>query len=129
MRAAAALLIGEHDFSSFRAAECQALSPVKTMRAHRASTQRGAYWRFDFDANAFLHHMVRNIMGCLVAVGEGRQRAGLDGRGAGARAAATRRRRPSPPTACTSSARTTMRGMRFPSTRRPWTGCPDACHA
>ena len=61
-------LIGEHDFSSFRAAECQALSPVKTLRAIDI-TRRGAYWRFDFDANAFLHHMVRNIMGCLVAVG------------------------------------------------------------
>jgi tRNA pseudouridine38-40 synthase len=72
MRAAAVLLIGEHDFSSFRAAECQALSPVKTLRSIRIE-QRGAYWRFDFDASAFLHHMVRNIMGCLVAVGEGRR--------------------------------------------------------
>ena len=72
MRAAAALLIGEHDFSSFRAAECQALSPVKTLRQIRIEP-RGAYWRFDFDASAFLHHMVRNIMGCLLAVGEGRQ--------------------------------------------------------
>jgi len=70
MQAAAALLIGEHDFSAFRSAECQAASPVKTLRAidiHR----RGAYWRFDFDASAFLHHMVRNIMGCLLAVGSG----------------------------------------------------------
>ena len=70
MRAAAALLIGEHDFTAFRAAECQAASPVKTLRAieiHR----RGGYWRFDFDASAFLHHMVRNIMGCLLAVGAG----------------------------------------------------------
>ena len=72
MRAAAALLIGEHDFSSFRAAECQALSPVKTLRGI-GIRQRGAYWRFDFDASAFLHHMVRNIMGCLLAVGEGRR--------------------------------------------------------
>ncbi|HMO49100.1 MAG TPA: tRNA pseudouridine(38-40) synthase TruA [Rubrivivax sp.] len=72
MRAAAALLIGEHDFSSFRAAECQARSPVKVMRAIEIR-QRGAYWRFDFDASAFLHHMVRNLMGCLLAVGEGRQ--------------------------------------------------------
>jgi len=72
MRAAAAQLIGEHDFSSFRAAQCQASSPVKTMRAIRIE-QRGAYWRFDFEASAFLHHMVRNLMGCLVAVGEGRE--------------------------------------------------------
>ena len=63
MRAAAALLVGEHDFSAFRSAECQALSPVKTLRA-LAIERRGAYWRFDFDASAFLHHMVRNIMGC-----------------------------------------------------------------
>ena len=74
MRRAAACLIGEHDFSSFRAAECQAATPVKTLRALDIS-RRGAYWRFDFDASAFLHHMVRNIMGCLVAVGSGRQAA------------------------------------------------------
>jgi tRNA pseudouridine38-40 synthase len=41
--------------------------------AQIAITRRGAYWRFDFDASAFLHHMVRNIMGCLLAVGSGRQ--------------------------------------------------------
>ncbi len=72
MRAAAALLVGEHDFSSFRAADCQAASPVKVLRAIDI-TRRGAYWRLDFDASAFLHHMVRNIVGCLVAVGSGRQ--------------------------------------------------------
>jgi tRNA pseudouridine38-40 synthase len=70
MQSAAQRLIGEHDFSSFRAAECQALSPVKTMRTI-VIERRGAYWRFDFDASAFLHHMVRNILGCLVAVGRG----------------------------------------------------------
>jgi tRNA pseudouridine38-40 synthase len=70
MRTASAVLLGEHDFSAFRAADCQASSPVKTMRGI-AIRQRGAYWRFDFDASAFLHHMVRNIMGCLVAVGTG----------------------------------------------------------
>jgi len=70
MRDAAALLIGEHDFSAFRAAECQAKSPVKTLRAIDIE-RRGAYWRFSFDASAFLHHMVRNIMGCLVAIGSG----------------------------------------------------------
>lgn len=72
MRAAAALLIGEHDFSSFRAAACQAVSPVKTLRAIHIE-RRGAVWRFDFDASAFLHHMVRNLLGCLVAVGSGRE--------------------------------------------------------
>ncbi len=70
MRAAAAVLVGEHDFSAFRSSECQAASPVKTLRRIEIS-RRGAYWRFDFDASAFLHHMVRNLMGCLVAVGQG----------------------------------------------------------
>jgi len=70
MRAAAALLIGEHDFSAFRSSECQAASPVKVLRSIEI-TRHGAYWRFAFDASAFLHHMVRNIMGCLVAIGAG----------------------------------------------------------
>ena len=71
MREAAAWLVGEHDFSSFRSSECQARSPVKTIRSITLS-QHGDYWRVDFDGSAFLHHMVRNIMGCLVAVGCGR---------------------------------------------------------
>jgi len=72
MRRAAAHLIGEHDFSSFRSADCQARSPVKLM--HTIGVGRhGAYWRFDFEASAFLHHMVRNLMGCLVAVGAGQR--------------------------------------------------------
>jgi tRNA pseudouridine38-40 synthase len=70
MRAAAVLLVGKHDFTSFRSSECQAASPVKTLRSIGIA-RRGAYWSFDFDANAFLHHMVRNIMGCLVTVGQG----------------------------------------------------------
>ena len=72
MRAAAAVLIGTHDFSSFRSADCQAASPVKTLR-HIGIERRGAYWCIDVDASAFLHHMVRNIVGCLVAVGSGQQ--------------------------------------------------------
>lgn len=72
MESAAESLIGEHDFSSFRSSECQAASPVKTLHAITLSRQ-GAYWRFDFHGNAFLHHMIRNIMGCLVAVGSGRR--------------------------------------------------------
>ena len=72
MRTAARFLIGEHDFSTFRSAECQAASPVKTLRAIDIE-RRGAYWRFEFDASAFLHHMVRNIMGCLVTVGAGQR--------------------------------------------------------
>jgi tRNA pseudouridine38-40 synthase len=70
MEAASKLLLGEHDFSAFRSAECQARSPVKTLRAITIS-RRGAYWRFDFEADAFLHHMVRNLMGCLLAIGTG----------------------------------------------------------
>ena len=70
MREAAAHLIGEHDFSAFRSAECQAASPVKTLRRIEI-VRRGAYWRFEFEASAFLHHMVRNLMGCLLAVGQG----------------------------------------------------------
>jgi tRNA pseudouridine38-40 synthase len=70
MREASALLLGQHDFTSFRAAECQARSPVKTLRQAQVS-RRGPYWRFDFEADAFLHHMIRNIMGCLVAIGQG----------------------------------------------------------
>ena len=72
IRAAAAALIGTHDFSSFRSADCQAASPVKTLR-HIGIERRGAYWCIDVDASAFLHHMVRNIVGCLVAVGSGQQ--------------------------------------------------------
>ena len=75
MRAAARHLLGEHDFSSFRSSECQARSPVKTLRSI-AISQHGAYWRFDFDGSAFLHHMVRNLMGCLLVVGSGRQAPG-----------------------------------------------------
>jgi tRNA pseudouridine38-40 synthase len=70
MQEAAKLLLGEQDFSSFRAAQCQALSPIKTLLRADIS-QRGAYYRFDFEANAFLHHMIRNIMGCLLTIGRG----------------------------------------------------------
>ena len=65
------MLIGTHDFSSFRAAECQAKSPVKTL-AHARVARHGDMIRFDFSASAFLHHMVRNIVGALVAVGAGK---------------------------------------------------------
>jgi tRNA pseudouridine38-40 synthase len=70
MEQAAGLLLGEHDFSSFRAAQCQSHTPIKTI-GRIEICQRGAYWRFEFEANAFLHHMIRNIMGCLLQVGQG----------------------------------------------------------
>ncbi|THU04119.1 tRNA pseudouridine(38-40) synthase TruA [Lampropedia puyangensis] len=89
MQEAANTLLGEHDFTSFRAAACQALTPVKTIsaihinatpmrmgHAPASSSERSiptCYWRFEFEANAFLHHMIRNIMGCLIMVGQGAQ--------------------------------------------------------
>lgn len=70
MRQAAQILLGTHDFSAFRAAECQARSPVKTLR--RIDIERhGDIFVFRLHADAFLHHMVRNIVGCLVYVGNG----------------------------------------------------------
>ena len=71
MRQAAAQLLGEHDFSAFRAAECQAKSPVRTL--HSIDIE-GEGERIDFvlRANAWLQHMVRNIVGSLVYVGKGR---------------------------------------------------------
>jgi len=75
MQAAAQHLLGEHDFTSFRASACQALSPVKTLHGieitRRSTRPDSAYWRFDFEGNAFLHHMIRNIMGSLLQVGHG----------------------------------------------------------
>ncbi|MFI4981634.1 MAG: tRNA pseudouridine(38-40) synthase TruA [Nevskiales bacterium] len=71
MQLAARALQGEQDFSAFRAAECQAKSPVKIM--HQAEVRRyGEMIVFDFRASAFLQHMVRNIVGALVYVGQGR---------------------------------------------------------
>ena len=71
MRTAAQFLLGEHDFSAFRAADCQAKTPVKTMR--RAEVRRvGSLIVLDFEAGAFLHHQVRNMVGSLVYVGQGK---------------------------------------------------------
>jgi len=70
MRAASRVLIGTHDFSALRSSECQAKTPVRTLRAIGVD-RRGPWWRFEFDADAFLHHMVRNIMGCLLLIGSG----------------------------------------------------------
>ena len=71
MREAAQYLLGKHDFSAFRASECQAKSPVKTLTRLDIS-QQGETILFDLTADAFLHHMVRNIVGCLVYVGKGK---------------------------------------------------------
>ncbi len=71
MKEAALLLLGEHDFSAFRSSECQAKTPVRTL--HELHIERHGE-RIDFllRANAFLHHMVRNIVGTLVYVGSGK---------------------------------------------------------
>jgi tRNA pseudouridine38-40 synthase len=71
MSEAARALSGTHDFSAFRAAECQAKSPVKTLGLVGVAAC-GELLRFDFSANAFLHHMIRNIVGALVYVGAGK---------------------------------------------------------
>jgi len=71
MRAAAAHLVGEHDFSAFRSAECQAKSPVRTLRALELE-RHGERIDFVLRANGFLHHMVRNIVGTLVYIGKGK---------------------------------------------------------
>ncbi|MDP1593385.1 MAG: tRNA pseudouridine(38-40) synthase TruA [Gallionella sp.] len=71
MQAAAQCLLGEHDFSAFRASQCQAKSPVKTLNKLDIYLD-GEMLVFDVSANAFLHHMVRNLVGCLVYVGKGK---------------------------------------------------------
>ena len=70
MRAAATYLQGEHDFSAFRASQCQASSPVRTLQSLQID-QCGGYCVVELRANGFLHHMVRNIMGSLFVVGRG----------------------------------------------------------
>lgn len=70
MQAAAALLLGEHDFSSFRSSECQAASPVKHLTRFEIARD-GDLLRFDVSAGGFLHHMVRNLMGALIHIGKG----------------------------------------------------------
>lgn len=72
MQQAALALVGEHDFSSFRSSQCQAASPIRTMLA-ASVVQQGVFYVFRFTANAFLHHMVRNLVGALLFIGMGRQ--------------------------------------------------------
>ncbi|QWD18773.1 tRNA pseudouridine(38-40) synthase TruA [Polynucleobacter paneuropaeus] len=72
MKKAAECLIGEHDFSSFRSAECQSKTPIKTMYSiDIVSEQPWLYFRIR--GNAFLHHMVRNLIGCFLMIGVGKQ--------------------------------------------------------
>lgn len=72
MHKAAQILIGEHDFTSFRSVECQSKTPMRkiSLLSVRRSND---YVLIDVTANAFLHHMVRNIAGVLIAIGSGKQ--------------------------------------------------------
>ncbi|MCB1889024.1 MAG: tRNA pseudouridine(38-40) synthase TruA [Rhodocyclaceae bacterium] len=84
MAAAARCLVGRHDFTAFRAAGCQARSPVRDLLRAEV-TRQGELVVFEFEANAFLHHMIRNLVGALVYVGKGawpveRMAAVLEGR-------------------------------------------------
>lgn len=72
MRQAAQYLIGEHDFSSFRSSQCQAKSPIRTMHSLDV-VKTDALIYCTLRANAFLHHMVRNILGALIQIGQGRE--------------------------------------------------------
>jgi tRNA pseudouridine38-40 synthase len=72
MRTAAQHLIGQHDFSAFRAAECQAKTSIKTIN-YINLVASGEYISLTLNANGFLHHMVRNIIGSLIYIGAGKQ--------------------------------------------------------
>lgn len=78
MSQAAGYLLGNHDFSAFRAAGCQAKSPVRELRQSLVE-RHGHYVVFNFRGNAFLHHQIRNMVGALVWVGLGRRTAGWIG--------------------------------------------------
>ena len=96
MHNAAQVLLGEHDFSAFRAVGCQAKSAIRSVYEIQVERQ-GELLYFDIKANAFLYHMVRNIVGSLISVGHGQQTAnwfvdvfeGRDRNQASATAAAT----------------------------------------
>lgn len=75
MREAARALVGTHDFTSFRAVQCQAKSPVKTVH-HLEVIEHGRFIVLDIRANAFLHHMVRNFAGVLMTIGAGERPVG-----------------------------------------------------
>lgn len=72
MRQAVDKLVGIHNFNSFRAAACQSNQPVRNIR-HARLFQHGVFLVLDIQADGFLHHMVRNIMGVLLEIGKGEQ--------------------------------------------------------
>lgn len=106
MQEAIAFLRGRHDFSSFRAAECQAHTPVREVLVAEVRAC-GEWFIFDFEANAFLHHMIRNMVGALVHVGRGAAEAPWMGD-----LLAERNRRKAPPTF--SPAGLYLAGVRYP---------------
>jgi tRNA pseudouridine38-40 synthase len=71
MRAGAQYLIGEHDFSAFRSSECQSHSSIRMLQSLQVN-RSGSWVAIDVTANAYLHHMVRNISGLLVSIGQGK---------------------------------------------------------
>ncbi len=75
MQEGAQFLLGQHDFTSFRAVACQAKSAVREVQ-HIQVTRQDDFIYLDIRANAFLHHMVRNIAGVLMVVGQGEQKPG-----------------------------------------------------
>lgn len=74
MQKASEFLIGTHDFSAFRASECQAKSPIRTIEYIKIYKKEEHLIIFELKANAFLHHMVRNIIGSLIYVGKGKHK-------------------------------------------------------
>jgi tRNA pseudouridine38-40 synthase len=78
MHDAAQVLVGEHDFSAFRAAECQSRTPIRRIE-RIAVSRKGEFVALEVTANAFLHHMVRNIAGTLIEIGRGDRPAGWAG--------------------------------------------------
>ncbi len=68
-------LVGQHDFTSYRTVHCQSHSPVRTIK-HCHVTRQGEYIVVDIKANAFLHHMVRNVVGSLMRVGQSQESIG-----------------------------------------------------
>ena len=73
MRQAATYLLGRHDFSSFRAADCEARHPIREILKAEIEGTPGDELRFTVEGTAFLRHMVRNLTGTLVEVGRGKQ--------------------------------------------------------
>jgi len=71
MAEAATYLVGEHDFTAFRASECQAKTAVRTL-SNAGILKAGQYFMFNFSANAFLQHQVRNMVGALIYIGKGK---------------------------------------------------------